>query len=182
MIEKKLVGLAKFILMLILRFFIILSVVFIVVSCEDTTSCNSSDYTNVKIKFQQTKKGVAIDTVLNNFSIYGLNTLKGDSFLYKKKSALNISLPLSGRTDSVGYVFVLMKITPNSSINDTSYLRDTLYFYYTREVQLLSTNCGFTTKFTLDSLGLRGINAINPLEGVSKTIDNLTETNVKIFF
>lgn len=114
--------------------------------------CEVQNESLVNISFVKANNLTNTDVsyALSDFKVYGVN--REDSLLYDVDTSskrTTISIPLSLAADSCKYVFL------NGGIYDT------LSFFYERQTQLISVECGFHSEFII-------INALGTEHSFSK--------------
>jgi hypothetical protein len=113
-------------------------------SCIGDDACKSNRVVGLNISFLTPGALKPHDTIIKNLSLYGV----GSSLLMlDSKDASNLSIPLDATSDSIALVMV------------TSQGYDTLLVKYSREVYLLSVECGFITRFHLKDVAISGASA-----------------------
>jgi hypothetical protein len=103
-------------------------------SCSDFSDCGLTANREIKITFGELSNKVVIDSSVNKVLVWAIGT---DSVFYKGVTASQISLPLSQLADSS--IFILQ----TDSIS-----KDTIKFKYHRELQMVSSDCGFNTAYS----------------------------------
>ena len=138
------------------------------VSCDDEIHCDLPTDSFLKAGFYTIENSELEIFVLNNLSVAGIG--QEDSLLYNGENDIQvILLPLSQISDSCGFLF---------DIDNTI---DTIYFYYKRQLHLVSPECGFTTYFDVLNYDFTN-NIIDSISVVLPKITTNTKMNVKIFF
>lgn len=113
-------------------------IVSMLIGCTDTTDCKYTANRSIKLNFMQlTSRNSLSDTVVSNLSVA---TASG-ALLYDSASAKQLQLPLSQLSDTSIFYFYFDSIAV-----------DTLYVYAQRRIEMISPECGFNTRFTLDSV------------------------------
>jgi hypothetical protein len=129
--------------------------IFLTFSCEDAADCNYEANRKVKLAFAS-KSG----SKYNDTTIVGLVvTTSKVKVLYDTVSANQVGLQLSQVNDSSTFYFSFDSIPS-----------DTLIFISTRKLQMISSNCGFNTRFTIDSI-LYTTHNITDIQIVERNID-----------
>jgi hypothetical protein len=121
-------------------------------SCIGDDACKSNRVVGLNINFLKSGMVNQQDTIIENLSLYGV----GNSYLIADSSVAYLSLPLDATSDSIALVMV------------TKEGYDTLLVKYSREVYLLSVECGFITRYHLKDVIISGVSAdsaviVNPL-------------------
>jgi hypothetical protein len=138
---------------LIIIFFSVLS------SCEDASDCNYEANRKVKLAFSTYNevKKLYSDTTVSSLDINCSN----DTILYSNASASSVGLPLSQLSDTSIFYFVFDSIATD---------KDTVTFISSRKLEMISSNCGFNTRFAIDSV-IYSKNNISEIQIVEKNID-----------
>jgi hypothetical protein len=136
-------------------------------SCDEELECKESTIPNSKIGFYTVADNKVANAVLSDVSVYGLPR---DSMLYDTVDKVSaIVLPLSQTGDNCMFV---MKI-------GTGY--DTLRFSYTRDLDFVSDECGFSMrciiyKFEFTTHMIDSAQIIYPYVHTTET------ENIRLFF
>jgi hypothetical protein len=120
-------------LFLFLSFFIS-----IISSCDDTADCNYNANRKVKLAFAKKTKGVISDTTNN--SKLKITSSVGKT-IYDTAYVSQIGLPLNQVNDSSMFYLKFDSIAI-----------DTITFISIRKLEMISSNCGFNTRFTIDTI------------------------------
>lgn len=159
------------------KIFILLIILFIT-SCEKDDICDKETTSRVVIEFYDNLLTTDLKSVSNL-------KITADGFAaYDTISANKIQLPLSTAADFTKYSLVLNSTDP-VNLNE-----DFLQFNYTRQTVFVSRACGYKTVYQLDSSNPITLTDSSPADGFwikniiidNKTINNETETHVKIYF
>lgn len=106
-------------------------------SCSDITDCKYTANRSIKVNFTQlTVRNTLVDTTVNNLSV---STASG-TLLYDSVSAKQLQLPLSQLSDTSAFYFYF-----------DSLFVDTLWVFVQRKIEMISPECGFNTRFIIDS-------------------------------
>lgn len=136
---------------------------FSLLNCEDSTECGEDTEITVKIDFKK-YNNVNEDSLINNLTVIGIDTP------YLNNNNINsINLSLSQTSDISEFKFNV----------DT--LVDTISFYSKRELYLISYECGFATRYTLDSV-ITYEKIINAVSIIESAVDSTNETNIIFYF
>jgi hypothetical protein len=116
----------------------------LVESCSQDDLCIEPSIVNMQTRFQRADTNKTFrDTLLANANLYfGVDQ---KYFVNSKKRAVN-SFPLSQADDSVRIIF---QSDSNSIVAETI---DTLDLYYTRNLNFISSACGYQTYYTLQKV------------------------------
>jgi hypothetical protein len=138
--------------------------VFFLLACEKVDECVDDTEVNVNIDFKSFVNNIEKDTVINELTIIG-----NDTPYYNSINIQSVHLPLSQISDTSIYKFIVDIIT------------DTVSFYSRREHYLVSYECGFTTRYTLDTVITRE-KLINSVSIIKSSVDSTDETNIIFYF
>lgn len=121
---------------LVLFSFLFISIFFLV-ACDDTSDCRYLENRKVKLNFAKNNKALT-DTTIKFLSVYvpAMNNKE----LYDSISSETLNLSLSQNSDTSVFIVKIKKIY------------DTLIFISTRRLEMISSECGFNTRFYVDSL------------------------------
>ena len=97
-------------------------------ACADSSDCRYIDNRKVKLSFVQEKGKVFVDSTVSKLSVI---ILENGKLLYDSVSAKTISLSLSQNNDTSIFILKLDSVS------------DTLTFFYKRELEMSSSDCGF---------------------------------------
>ncbi len=142
----------------------ILILIFLLLSCEEVDECVDDTEVNVNIDLKTLVNNVEIDTFINALTIVGIDTP-----YYNSNNIKSVNLALSQLSDTSIYKFTVDTIT------------DTVSFYSKREHYLVSYECGFTTRYILDTV-ITGNNLINAVSIIKAAVDSTDETNIIFYF
>lgn len=131
-------------------------------SCENYKDCNSPVQTALGIGFYQMVSGTQQDSTLPALTMYGIG--RADSLLANAASLSNIYVPLNQNADTSAFF-----IQPDS----TSRAGDTVSVKYTRSLQFVSSGCGFTTFYHIDTL----YSTYHYIDSIALTTKNIVTTN-----
>lgn len=109
-------------------------------SCENYKDCNSPVQTSLGIGFYQMVRGVQQDSTLPALTMYGIG--RADSLLADSIASSRVYIPLNQSADTSAFF-----IQPDSS----SAGGDTITVKYKRSLQFVSSGCGFTTFYKIDT-------------------------------
>ncbi len=118
----------------------LLFIVFIVLffsSCTDTCTSQMTANREIKLAFEYRNGSTFVDTTLSHVFI----SIRHDTMLYTNETASTVSLELNLNSDTSVFYFKTDSII-------TSKIIDTLTFTYHRDIQLISSECGFNAVFT----------------------------------
>lgn len=160
------------------KIFILLFILSIT-SCEKDDICDKETTSRVVIEFYDN----LLATNLKNLTSMSA-TADGFTNPYNVFSSSKIQLPLSTAADFTKYSLVL------NSTDAVNLNQDFLQFNYTRKTIFVSRACGYKTVYQLDASNPFTLTDSDPTDGFwikniiidNKTINNETETHVKIYF
>jgi hypothetical protein len=132
-------------------------------ACEETNQCTQDTEINAHIDFKTANSKVR-DSIVNNLTIIGRDTP-----YYNVNNIKSINLALSQASDTSEFRF---------TIGDQS---DTISFYSKREQYMISYECGFATRFSLDTVITRNI-ILDSVKIVKSIVDIYDETNIIFYF
>lgn len=139
-------------------------------SCENYKNCNSPVQTSLGIRFYTIFRGQEADTTLPALTMYGIG--RQDSLLARSIPSTGIFVPLNASRDSTGFF-----LRPDS----TGTGGDTLRVSYTRDLQFISSGCGFTTLYHIDTV-LYTTHYIDSVAVPTKKIIITNAVNLKIYY
>ncbi len=141
-----------------LIFFILL------ISCEEVDKCVDDTVVNVNIDFKYMFNNKVKDTAINELTITGKDTP-----CYNLNNIHYVNLALSQVSDTTIYKFAVGTVT------------DTVSFISDRELYLVSYECGFATRYMLDTVITRE-RVINSVSIIKSAVDSTDETNIIFYF
>lgn len=142
----------------VLTIFLLLSLF----SCSDSSDCFYVSNRKVRLTFVTTSGSTIKDTTINRFSIVTSYSVP----LYDTASGQQIGLPLSQVADTSSFYIAFDSIAT-----------DTLTFFYKRNLELISPECGFNTRFNLEHLKFTK-NNINSVMLIDSYVDKDIEYGV----
>ena len=166
--------------------FLVLSVIFLNQSCDQGNVCQDALEFSANAGFYRNVYNVVDDTTFGTIAMKGIqvpDTITFDTLLKRKY----ILLPLPQGIDSCRYV-LSFAVYDSIDVNDTlriwdisHYVNDTLQLNFSRQMYLVSADCGFSHLYELKSVGHTS-NMIQSAEIVNSEISALNEENIKIYF
>lgn len=136
-------------------------------SCESEESCEQSTVSALNAGFYSIQDSIPESTTVDNFTIYGIGS--EDSLIYDQASSVgSFILPLSPSCDTTGFVFTLGAAT------------DTVTFLYSRELHMLSMECGFVTYYYIERIDNTS-NTIDSISVVNKKVTTGDDENIQIY-
>lgn len=152
-------------------FYIIFAVIpMLLFSCENYKDCNAPVQTSLGIGFFQMLNGTPQDSTLPALTMFGIG--RADSLLYYQSPVQNITVPLNANTDTTAFY-----VQPDSTMTTG----DTLTLTYTRSLQFVSSGCGFTTFYHIDTV-FSTYHLIDSIAITAKTINTTNVTNIQIYY
>lgn len=146
-----------------------MSFIIFISSCDDINTCGElySDR-KLKIAFAQKSKSLIIDSIPSGLSFYSL--LNGDTsyIFYDDTVSARLTFPLSQLSDTSEFVLKINKLT------------DTLLFIASRKIELISSDCGFNTKFTLQKLYYTNNTTIDTMILIESDVNKDVDKNFKL--
>ncbi len=150
---------------------IIIAILIISSSCTENDLCLSGQ-SNIQAGLYSGSSGVAKDTSLNGFYLWGLNA-PNDSILIDSVKTKSMHMPVDINIDSSKFV-----IREKAIASD---LNDTLIFYYQRQLSYVSGECGFTYNLNLDSVKYTNNFVDSVVIDYASVLYNENLENVKIY-
>ncbi len=148
--------------------------VIFLIACDESSLCLSGQNA-IQSGLYSGASGVEKDTTLNGFYLWGYDDLSDVDLplLIDSASVKNMYMPTNLDRDST--VFILREKTVASDLTDT------ILFVYSRELNYVSGDCGFSYNLNLDTV----IYSINFIDSVvisyPSVLYNENLENVKIF-
>jgi hypothetical protein len=155
---------------------------FMLVILSALTSCKKGDYcaldvtSLMNIGFYKMQDDEMKSLTMTNLLAQG-NTV--DSVI-SESSVTKISLQLSNDADSSVYIFT-MTISDTSIVDTVSTFTDTIKFNYTRQLFLLSYECGFMYNYTITDIQ-NTHNIIDTITITERLISTADAENLRILF
>lgn len=154
----------------ILFLFLIICGASLLFSCEDYKDCNAPVDTSLGLGFYQIVNQREKDSTLPSATLYGIG--KEDSLVANKTAIRQIRLPLNQTRDITQFF-----IRPDSTLQKG----DTITIQYVRNLHFVSSGCGFTTFYKLDTAYSTRY-YIDSIALVNKKITTTNATNLKIYY
>ncbi len=127
-------------------------------SCQEDL-CEDVAYNPLRIGFYITENFEDQSVIVENISVKGLNQ---SEFIYDNEQAGMIELPLDVSRDECGFELVFY-----------NEIRDTIKIEYSRNLTIISVECGFATFFEITDIYITN----NLIESYSIKEYNITDTN-----
>lgn len=135
-------------------------------SCESEESCEQSTISALNAGFYSIVDSLPESITIDNFSVFGVG--REDSLLFNQANSVSsFVLPLSPSCDTTKFVLTVGTET------------DTITFMYSRELHLLSMECGFTTYFYIEKTE-NTFNVIDSISVVKKNVTTGDDENIQI--
>ena len=167
-----------------------LFVIFFCFSCSQGEICKDSQESSAYTGFYKNINGVLYDTTFGKIAVKGLqspDTITFDTLINIKA----VQLPLPQGLDSCNFVFSFAVYdSVYTQINEgtykmvwelTHYIDDTLRLIFTRQMYLISTECGFSHLYNMKNLRYTN-NMIKSAEIINSEIGDKNEDNIRIYF
>jgi len=159
----------------------IIGQLFIVVVLILSAACNNSsmclsDQSAIQAGLYSGSSGKDKDTTLTHFFMWGLNN-PGDSVLLTNVNASKLYMPSNINRDSTEFIIRQERLVSG----EVKGVNDTLLFIYSRQLEYVSGDCGFTYNLELDTI-LHTFHLIDSVRiSYSSVIYNENIENVKIY-
>jgi hypothetical protein len=152
-----------------LFFLLVSAFLFIAVySCSNTCTSQLTENRKVKLGFFQLKSGKIIDSTVTSITVYNTN----DTFFYLNQKTKESGLELDQQHDTSTFYL--------KTDSSTSVKTDTLIFSYKREIQLISSECGYNTVYTDLNFIKYTTNIIDTVYTISETVSSDVLLNYKL--
>jgi hypothetical protein len=145
---------------------LILTISCLLQSCSDFSDCGLTANREIKIVFGTRTHKIVADSSIASVYVRAIGT---DSIFYDSLTASKISLPLSQLADSS--IFILQ----TDSVSN-----DTIKFKYHRELQMVSSDCGFNTTYSSLVLSKYTTHRIDTVLIFSSTVSSDVSKNYEI--
>jgi len=154
----------------ILLYGLLITVIAAAVSCEDYKDCNSPVETSLGVGFYQLINGTEEDSTLPALTMFGIG--REDSLLADTLPAASMYVPLNQNLDTARFF-----LQPDSTLTNG----DTLTVMYKRSLQFVSSGCGFTTYYDIDSVACTA-HYVDSIVLATKKIVTTNAINVKLYY
>jgi len=144
--------------------FFVFAVVFL--SCNINRPCDEQIRFPVNSSFYSYYDEELRDTILENITVYGIG--REDSLLYDMDTTSLVSYRLSPYIDTTEIVIVF------------GTLYDTLSFYYSRELRMISPECGFAFLFDIREIS-NTTNFIDSISLIDPKLEEIEAEHLQIF-
>ena len=115
----------------------------LITSCISVEICDDDNNSVMVAKFMTLKEELPTDSTIASLSLYGIRDGRPDSLLYNNQLATNtFEVPLNPHHDITRFVL---------QINEQT---DTLELMHTKELYMISYDCGFGNLFTIENIGI----------------------------
>lgn len=152
-------------------FYIFCSLVMVLLfSCENYKDCNEPVQTSLGLSFMQMTDGTKEDSTLPALTMYGVG--RADTLLSNQASVQTMYVPLNPGTDSTAFY-----MQPDSTLQTG----DTLTLKYARSLQFVSSGCGFTTFYNIDT-AYSTHHFIDSIAVTTKKIVTTNTMNIEIYY
>jgi hypothetical protein len=148
---------------------LVLSVLAFILNSCSTPCTQLTENRSIKLGFFQIKANNIVDTTVKKVYIY----IRKDTMFYKGiDPASKVSLELDQNSDTSIFYF-----KTDSSKSNTI---DTLIFTYQKQIQLISSECGFNTVFTSLNLENYSRHIIDTIIKVTADVNSDVSVNYKL--
>lgn len=154
----------------ILFYIVLVFVMGLIISCENYKDCNSPVETSLGVSFRQMVNEEEADSTLPALTMFGIG--RADSLLVDDSALSQIYVPLNQTTDTTSFY-----LQPDSTLQ----YGDTLTLRYKRTLSFVSSGCGFTTLFNIDT-AYSTHHFIDSIALVNRKIITTNAVNLKIFY
>jgi len=165
-----------------------ITLIYLFHSCDQGKVCQDELESYANAGFYTDKGGTLKDTTFEEFEVRGIqnpDTIPFDTIREKQ----SVRLRLSQGSDSCTYFFsfAVYDSIPTLDVMHgliwgiSYYISDTMKLYYTRQIYLVSPDCGFSHHYELIDLSYTN-NMIQSAEIAISEIGNFNEENIKIHF
>ena len=135
-------------------------------SCNFNRPCDEQVHFPVNTGFYYISDEEMRDTILEDITVYGIG--REDSLLYDQDTTNIISFRLSPFVDTTEIVVVF------------GALYDTMTFYYSRELRMISPECGFAFLFDIRELNITS-NFIDSVSLMDPKLEEIEAEHLQIF-
>lgn len=139
---------------------------FVCLSCNINRPCDEQVRFPVNTGFYNISDEEMRDTILEDITVYGIG--REDSLLYDQDTTNAINFRLSPYDDTTKIVIVYGTV------------HDTLTFYYSRELRMISPECGFAFLFDIKELS-NTRNFIDSVSLINPTLEEIETEHLQIF-
>ncbi len=148
-------------------FYFLLICIILVSSCSRKTDCDETMNSSADVGFYRITNQTESSAMFDNVTVFGI---QANGLLYNEIDSLSsVFLPMNHSVDSCIFVMRIESVA------------DTLIFRYTRKLDFISENCGFSTEFTLNELENTN-NLIDSVKIVNPVINRSQSENIKIYY
>ena len=140
--------------------------VFVCLSCNIDRPCDEQIRFPVNTGFYYFTDVEVKDTILEDITVFGIG--REDSLLYDQDTTNTISFRLSPYVDTTEIVIMY------------SHSYDTLTFYYSRELRMVSPECGFAFLFDIEKLNNTS-NFIDSVSLIDPKLEDIEAEHLQIF-
>jgi hypothetical protein len=136
----------------------------------DTQPCSDSDGVQLNAGFYEVENMVSTSVALSSLKVYAADTTAGQLSGVLYSGAKGMSLPLSAVADTATFILKYDSVT-----------FDTLSLFYTKELKLVSHECGFDFFFELTGADITR-NKADSVWIRKATVEYGTLENIKLFY
>ena len=148
------------------KIFVFLVLFSVCLSCDINRPCDEQVLFPANTGFYYITDVEVKDTILEDITVFGIG--REDSLLYEQDTTNAINFRLSPFVDTTGIVIVYGP------------LYDTLTFYYSRELRMVSPECGFAILFDIEKLSNTS-NFIDSVSLIDPKLEGIETEHLQIF-
>ncbi len=144
-------------------------------SCTNQEVCEDAASIPVRVGFYESdpESEEPLSYAIDSVTVSGINN---DSLIYDNSLNVGrIEMPLDPARDSCGFVIVFPPVE-----NLDLPLRDTLWFFYERKPNLISTECGFVNFYEIEEVAYT-THRIDTMEIENTSVTNGLDEHIKAF-
>jgi hypothetical protein len=154
---------------------ITLLVIFTLFSCMSEEYCTKDLQAEMNIGFYSLEENDAAVS----FSILNVYGYQNDSLINADTTSVSkINLPLSNSSDTSTFIFT-WTVVDYSQTDSTGFITDTLNIYYSRELNFVSTACGFMYNYRLNNFNYTN-HIIDSIIFANTLVSNFDEEHLQI--
>ena len=141
-------------------------------SCENTCTSQMTANREIKLGFVKRTSTAIVDSTVGKVYVYAMKASDTIKFYWGVQAA-KVGLELDQNNDSSVFYF------KTDSLRSAKFI-DTLIFTYHREIQLISSECGFNTIFSLLNLKKYTNHIIDTVYTIVTDVNSDVDKNYKI--
>ncbi len=136
-------------------------------SCESEKICEQSTDSKLNGGFYSVLDSIPEAISVDDLTVWGIG--REDSLIYNQANSVgSLILPLSQSADTTGFILSLGTET------------DTITFLYSRELHLVSMECGFTTYYYIERIDNTS-NVIDSIRVINEKVTTADDENIQIY-